>query len=78
MYDGIVLHGATNITHVVLFCVAAGLWILYLHEVLFRSGKVQTYWVKRRLTDLVLMFLIALVTILIFSLITCIQFHHKR
>jgi hypothetical protein len=78
VYDGVVLHGANNIAHVVLFCVAAGLWVLYLHEILFRSGKVQTHWVKRRLADLALMLLMALVTILIFSLVTGLQFQHRH
>jgi hypothetical protein len=78
VYDGVVLHGTTNITHLVLFCIAAGLWILYLHEVLFRSGKVQTHWVKRRLADLVLMLVMALVTILIFTLVTGLQFQHRH
>ena len=57
-------------SRLVLFCVAAGLWVLYFHEILFRSGRVQTHWVKRRLADLGLMLLIALVTILLTSLIS--------
>ena len=78
VYDGVTLHGANNITHLVLFCVAAGLWVLYLYEILFRSGKVQTHWVKRRLADLVLMLVMALVTILIFTLVTGLQFQHRH
>ena len=72
------LHGADNITRIVLFCVAAGLWILYLYEVLFRSGKIQKGWVKKRLAEVGLMLLVALVTVLIFTLVNGMQFGHKR
>ena len=78
MYDGLALHDMNNIVRVVLLCVAAGLWILYLHEVLFRSGKVKVHWVKRRLADLSLLLLMALVTVLMFALMTGVQFHHKH
>lgn len=47
--------------------VATTLWIFYFHEILFRSGRIQMYWLKKRVTDLVLMLSIALVTFLIFS-----------
>jgi hypothetical protein len=47
--------------------IALTLWILYFHEILFRSGRVQIHWLKKRLTDLVLMLSIALVTFLLFS-----------
>jgi len=78
VYDGIVLHWNNNITHLVLFCIAAGLWVLYLHEVLFRSGKVKVHWVKRRLADLGLMLLMALVAILLFTFISGLPVQHKR
>jgi hypothetical protein len=45
------------------------LWILYFREILFRSGRIQMHWLKKRLTDLVLMLSIALVTFLIFTLV---------
>ena len=78
MYDGVALHGVYHITHAVLFCVAAGLWVLYLYEVLFKTGKVQTHWVKRRLTDVALMLLMALVTFLVFTLVAGLQSGHRR
>lgn len=78
VYDGVALHGANNIIRIALFCVAAGLWVLYFHEILFRSGKIQMYWVKKRLADLGLMLLVALVTILITTLITGIRLPHSH
>ena len=47
--------------------IAITLWILYFHEILFRSGRIRMHWLKKRATDLVLMLSIALVTFLIFS-----------
>lgn len=78
VYDYVVLHGADNITHIVLFCVAAALWVLYLHEILFRSGKIQKAWVKRRMIELAFMLIMALVTILIFTLVSGVHFGHGR
>jgi hypothetical protein len=78
LYDGVTLHGANDIVHVALFCVAAGLWVLYLHEILFKSGKVQKHWMKRRLADLGLMVLIAVVTFLLTTFLSGLHFHHGR
>jgi len=49
--------------------IAIALWTLYFHEILFRSGRIQMHWVKKRLTGLLLMLSIALVTFLIFSFV---------
>lgn len=78
MYDYDVLDDPTYITRVVLFCVAVALWLLYFHEILFRSGRVRTGWIKKRAAELGLMLLMALVTILIFSLVNGVHFGHGR
>jgi hypothetical protein len=49
--------------------IAIALWILYFHEILFRSGRIQMRWLKKRVTDLVLVLSIALVTFLVFSFV---------
>jgi hypothetical protein len=72
VYDYGALHAYTNI-RVILFCVAATFWILYFHEILFRSGRIQTQWLKKGLFDLLLILFIALVSSLFFVLLT--DFH---
>jgi len=67
VYDYVALHLTYTIIRVVLFCVAVGFWILYFHETWFRSGKIQTHWLKKVLADLLLLLSIALVTFLVFS-----------
>jgi hypothetical protein len=59
-----------------LFCVALSFWILYFHEVLFRSGRVRTHWVKKGLADFLLMLSIAIITFLVFTLISGLPSHH--
>jgi hypothetical protein len=78
VYHGVVLHDPNHITHVVLFAIAAALWILYLHEILFRSGRIPTRWVKQTLADLALMLLIALVTILIITFMSAVEVHRRH
>jgi hypothetical protein len=56
------LHIAYSITHVVLFVVAVTLWFLYFHETLFKTRRVNTHWVKKRLIDLVVVLCIAAIT----------------
>ena len=81
MYDYDVLHDINNITRLVLGCFTAATWMLYLHEILFRSEKIQTHqtqWIKKRLGEVGLMLVVALVTILIFSLVTGLQVGHRH
>lgn len=59
MYDYVVLHFTYTTIRIGLFVVAATFWILYYHEVLFRSGRIRTQWLKGRFTDLALLLLIA-------------------
>jgi hypothetical protein len=78
VYDYVALHAYT-IIRIVLFCIAATCWILYFHEVLFRSGRIRTQWLKKRLADLLLVLSIALITFLVFSLMNGFQpAYHKR
>jgi branched-subunit amino acid transport protein len=78
VYDNHALHLSPTIVRWVLGCAAASLWALYLHEILFRSGKVQTHWIKRRLRDLLVMLAISLATLLFAMLVGAISFHHGR
>jgi len=72
------LQVAYSITHIVLFAVAATLWFLYFHEALFRSGRVKTHWLKKRLIDLLAVVFIAAVTFLIATVILGIHVHRGR
>lgn len=73
MYDYVALHITYTIIRVVLLCVAVGFWILYFHETWFRSGRIQTQWVKRGLANLLLMLSIAIITFLVFTLMNGFQ-----
>jgi hypothetical protein len=55
VYHYVALYPTYTIVRGVLFCVAVTFWVLYLHEVLFRSGRIQTQWVKKGLADLALL-----------------------
>jgi hypothetical protein len=68
VYDYEALHLTFTTVRIALACVALAFWILYFHEILFRSGRVRTQWVKKGLADVLLMLSIALVTFLIFTL----------
>jgi hypothetical protein len=70
VYDYVVLHFTYTTVRIGLFVVAATFWILYFHEVLFRSGRIRTQWLKRRLTDVALLLLIALVSSLFFLILS--------
>jgi hypothetical protein len=59
VYDSPLQQRAYIITFIVLSCVTAGCWILYLNEVLFRSGKIRTPAAKRWLADIFLILLVA-------------------
>jgi hypothetical protein len=69
VYHYVALH-AYAILRAVLFCVALTFWILYFHEALFRSGRIRTQWLKQGLADLLLVLSIAIVTFLVFTLIS--------
>jgi hypothetical protein len=75
-YD--VLHQAHIIVRLILGCLAASLWILFLREILFKSGRVQTHWVKRRLLDLLVMLSIAVVTVVFALIVGGITSHRGR
>ena len=78
MYDYVALHFTYTSVRIGLFVVAATFWILYFHEVLFRSGRIQTQWLKKRLTDLALLLLIALVSSLFFLILSGVRPSHPR
>lgn len=78
MYDYEALHLTFTTVRIGLACVALAFWILYFHEILFRSGRVRTQWVKKGLADVLLMLSIALVTFLIFTLMGGFQFAPHR
>lgn len=48
---------------------AIALWILYFYEILVRSGRIRMQWLKKGLTNILLMLSIALVTLLIFAFV---------
>jgi hypothetical protein len=78
VYDYVALETAYTVVRVVSFCVALTFWILYVHEILFRSGKIRTQWLKRGFLDLLLMLFIALVSSLFFILLSDFQPTHPR
>jgi hypothetical protein len=78
VYDYVALHFTYTSVRIGLFVVAATFWILYFHEVLFRSGRIQTQWLKKRLTDLALLLLIALVSSLFFLILSGVRPSHPR
>lgn len=69
MYHYVALHAYT-ILRVVLFCIAVTFWVLYFHEVLFRSGKFRTQWLKKGIADGLLLLAIAIVTFLVLTLVS--------
>jgi hypothetical protein len=78
VYDQVALHPAYTVFRVVLFCVAVTCWILYFHEVLFRSGRIRTQWLKHGLANFLLVLSIAIVTFLMFSLLSGVHLSHYR
>jgi len=76
VYDCAALHVAYTITLVVLSCVAATCWILYFYLVLSKSERIRTHWLKR-LTDLLLMLLIALVGFFLSLLLSGFHLHRR-
>ncbi len=74
MYHYVALDSAYQIVRVVLCVVAATFWILYFHEILFRSGRIQTQSLKKGLANLLVMLSIALVTVLILTFVS--RFRH--
>jgi len=74
----VALHSAFITARVVLSCIAATLWILYGREILFRSGRIRAYRLKKGLADVLLMLLVALATFLVFALVSDFHFHRTR
>lgn len=77
MYDYVALHLTHTTIRLVLFSLAVVLWILYFHEVLFRSGKVRAHWLRKGLADFLLMLSIAIVTFLVFFLVSGFPIYHR-
>jgi len=65
--------GALHLTYTTVrygsLAVSITLWIFYFHEILFRSGRIRLQWLKKGLTNVLLMLSIALVTLLIFTFV---------
>ena len=78
MYDYEALDFSYTILRVALLFIAATFWILYFHEILFRSGRVRTQWLKKGLADLGLILVIGLVSSLLFLLVSGFQSGHHR
>ena len=75
MYHYVALDSAYKIVRAVLCVVAATFWILYFHEILLRSGRIQTRWLKKGLANLLVMLSIALVTVLILTFVSGLPHH---
>jgi len=71
------LHLSFTTIRGILFCVAVSFWVLYFHEIWFRSGRVRMHWLKRGIADILLMLSIAIVTFLIITLISGLPSHHR-
>jgi hypothetical protein len=78
VYHGVALYPTYTMVRGGLFLVAATFWVLYFHEILFRSGKIRTQWLKKRLAELALLLFIALVSSLFFLFLSGIQFSRHR
>jgi len=78
VYDYVVLDLAYNSIRVVLFVVAITFWFLYFHEILFRSGRIRTQWLKKGLADLGLILVIGLVSSIVFLLLSGFHPGHSR
>jgi hypothetical protein len=66
VYHYVALDSAYKIVRAVLCVVAASFWILYFREILLRSGRIHTQWLKKGLANLLVMLSIALVTFFVF------------
>jgi hypothetical protein len=78
VYDNVALDITFTVIRVISFLVAATFWTLYFHEILFRSGRVRTQWLKKGLADLGLILVIGLVSSLVFFLLSGIHPGHRR
>ena len=78
MYYCVALYPTYTIVRAGLFVVAAAFWILYFHEILFRSGRIRTQWLKKGLVDLALLLLIALLSSLFLLFVVAIQASHQH
>jgi len=70
VYHYVALDFAYKIVRAVLCVVAATFWMLYFREILLRSGRIQTQWLKKGLANLLIMLSIALVTALILTFVS--------
>jgi hypothetical protein len=78
VYYGVALSPTYTVVRAGLFCVAVTFWVLYFREILFRSGGMGTQWLKKGLTNLAFLLLIALVSSLFFLLLSGVQFIHHH
>ena len=78
MYHYVALYPTYTIVRGGLFLIAATFWILYFHEILFRSGRLRTPWLKKRLAELALLLFIALASSLFLLLLVGIQSGHQH
>ncbi len=78
VYYDVALYPTYTVVRVGLFCVAVTFWVLYVREILFRSGRIRTQWLKNGLANLAFLVLIAVVSYLFFLLLSGVQFirHH--
>jgi hypothetical protein len=78
VYYGVALYPTYTVIRVGLFCIAITFWVLYFREILFRSGGIRTQWLKKGLTNLAFLLLIAFVSSLFFLLLSGVQFIHHH
>jgi hypothetical protein len=78
VYYCVALYPTYTIVRGGLFLVAAGFWILYFHEILFRSGRIRTQSLKKGLADLALLLFIALLSSLFLLFVVAIQASHQH
>jgi hypothetical protein len=78
VYHYVALYPPYTIVRGGLFLVAATFWILYFHEILFRSGRIRAQWLKKRLAELALLLFIALISSLFFLFLSGIQYSRHR
>ncbi|MGA8492621.1 MAG: hypothetical protein WB711_19515 [Terriglobales bacterium] len=69
------LHLSFTAIRGILFCVALAFWMLYFHEVLVHSERVRTRWLKKGLANFLLLVSMAIVTFLLFTLVSSLPSH---
>ena len=76
VYDYEALSLPYTVVRAILFLLAATCWILFFREIV-RSGRIRTGRLKQGLANLLLMLSIALITFLVFSLMSGSTPHHR-